>query len=184
VIQSKKAILYTTPALLMIFLFWLFEKNPFIFFIELFLGFIIGNSILELDHFVYWFVIDPKSQESQIAQKLIKHFNIDKLYHFYLQTKDFHQTLVFHHFYTQIALIIFSLFVLTSSNIITSRSLIFFTNLNLFIKQIFSFSHNKTQFQSWIFARMPRQILPDSLVYYLGILAIFNFFFLVKMISL
>lgn len=183
-IQSKKAVIYTTPAVLMIFLFWLFQKYSFVFFIELILGFVIGNIILELDHLVYWFVVNPKSQESQIAQKLIKQFNLKKLYNFYLQTKDFHKTLIFHHFYTQVALIIISIFVLTSSNIVTSRSLIFFTNLNLFIKQVFSYIESKSQFQSWLFARMPKQISPNSLIYYLGILAILNFFFLAKMISL
>jgi len=184
VIQSKKAVIYTTPALLMIFLFWLFQKYSFVFFIELFLGFVIGNIILELDHFVYWFVINPKSQESQIAQKLVKQFSLKKLYHFYLQTKDFHKNLIFHHFYTQIALIVISIFVLTSSNIVTSCSLIFFTNLNLFIKQIFSYTDSKSQFQSWLFARMPKQISPNNLIYYLIILAAFNFFFLAKMINL
>lgn len=178
----KKSFILTSLFLVFILVSWFFQKMSIVSIIQLVLGFIIGNIVLEIDHFLYWYIY-PDTQESQIGQKLVKNFQIKKLISFYQQTKPFHNQLVLHHIYSQICLTFLVFFIVTSADTYLGRSIAFFTSLNLLISQIFIYKKDKQTLQSLLFANLPKQLSVKNIFYYLLLISLSNLFFFVKMIN-
>ncbi len=181
--QTNKTFTINLAILIVLSLFWFFQKQTFFAYIQLYLGFLVGHFFLELDHIFYWYQ-NPTKEESQIGRKLIEKAQFKKLLSFYLKTKDFHQSLFFHHIYTQLSLLAIGIFLVTSADTYFARSLAFFLNTSFLTKQFLDFKTNPKFLQSWLFARLDKQLPLNFLPYYLGAVGLFNLFFFVKMISL
>lgn len=180
----KKHLIPAVEILAFIVLIWLVKQFPFVFFIYLIVGFVIGSLVLELDHFIYWYFLDPKNQESIIAKNLIKQKKYKKIIKLIGDTAQFHTSLIFHHFIFQTILLIITFFVFTSTSSVLAKSIVFFTNTNLVIKQIYQLSSDKAHLQKWLFARLEKQISLQKIHYYVYLVTIIDLVFLVKLITL
>ena len=180
----KKHLIPSLEILAFISLLWLIQKAPFGYFLELFLGFIIGNSIIEADHLIYWYYLDPSNQESKIARQLIKNKKVKSLLKLMGETVQFHTSLIFHHVIFQLVFLVIIFFVFTSTSSITGKSTVFFLNINLLIKQLFQLFQNPSHLQKCLFARLDKQLPKKQLAYYVYLLTGVNLIFLVKLIAL
>jgi len=180
----KKHLIPSLEILAFISLLWLIQKAPFGYFLELFLGFIVGNTIIETDHFIHWYYLDPNNQESKIARQLIKNKQIKSLLKLMAETAQFHTSLIFHHVIFQLVFLVITFFVFTSTSSIIGKSTVFFLNINLLIKQLFQLFQNPSYLQKWLFARLDKQLPKSKLAYYIYLLAGINLIFLVKLIGL
>jgi len=180
----KKHLIPSLEILAFISLLWLIQKAPISYFGQLFLGFIIGNTIIETDHLVYWYYLDPSNQESKIAKDLIKNKKIKKLVKMINDTAQFHTSLIFHHVIFQLVSLVITFFVFTSTSSIVGKSTVFFLNINLLIKQLFQLFQNPSGLQKQLFARLDKQLPKKQLAYYVYLLTSINLIFLVKLISL
>ena len=180
----KKHLIPGLEILAFVALFWLVQKAPFIYFVELFLGFIVGNIIIELDHFVYWYFLEPNSSESIIAKDLIKQKKLKKIIKMVGDTAQFHTSLIFHHITFQLVLTFISIFIFTSTSSQTAKTLVFFAGINLLIKQFYDLAKNKTHLQKCLFARLNKQLQANKIQYYIYLITVINLIFLVKLINL
>lgn len=181
--QTKKTLTINLVILIILSLLWFFQKQTFFAYIQLYLGFLAGQFFLELDHILYWYQ-NPSKEESQIGRQLIEKAQFKRLLSFYLKTKDFHQSLFFHHIYTQISLLVIGVFLVTSADTYFARSLALFLNTSFLTKQLLDFKTSPMFLQSWLFARLDKQLPLHFLPHYLGVVGLFNLFFFVKMVSL
>lgn len=179
-IASKKTIFTSLLFLTIIFLFWLIQQAPILHFIYLLIGYIIGNLVIELDNLSFWYLLDPHHPESQIGQKMLAQRKFTQAYQFLLKTKGFHQSFLFHHIFPQLCLTILNLFLLSSSDSILAKSLVFFAHTNLFLKQILAYFQDKTQLQTWLFARLNKQLPLNLLPHYLLLLSLCQLYFLIQ----
>jgi hypothetical protein len=180
----KKHLIPSLEILAFISLLWLIQKAPFFYFFELFLGFIVGNLILELDHLVYWYFLEPNSSESLIAKDLVKQKKLKKIIKLIGDTAQFHTSLIFHHITFQLVLVFISFFIFTSTPSLTAKSIVLFANINLLTKQLYQLAENKLRLQKWLFARLNKQLPVKKIQYYIFLITAINLIFLVKLIGL
>ena len=179
-IASKKTFFISLFFLIVIFLFWLIQQVSILHFIYLLIGYIIGNLIIELDNLSFWYLLEPNHPESQIGRRMLIQKKYTQAYQFLLKTKDFHLSFLFHHIFPQLCLTILNLFLLSSSDSIIAKSLVFFAHTNLFLKQILAYFQNKNQLQTWLFARLNQQLSLGALPYYLWFLGLCQFYFFIQ----
>jgi len=146
---------------------WFFQKIHYLNYIYLFLGLSLGSYILDLDHLLYWLYLKPNLEESRLAQIAWKKGDWQSLIKLLKITEHHHLSLIFHHYFFQVILTIFSLFVLTSTNNIFVKSLLLAINLHLLIDEIIDYQHNPKILQQWLFARESKQFALNSIKYYL-----------------
>ncbi len=155
---------------LLIEFFWLIQKQPLINFFLLWLALIIGSFVLDLDHFLYWFFLYPKKEDSLRAKKLWQEKNLSAILKLLGEEYKTHTSLIFHHFYCQLVLIILSIFIFTSTKSIFGRGLVLFLNLHLLVDQVNDFLTNPVHLKEWLFARMNFALPEKFLKYYLALL--------------
>lgn len=148
------------------------------------MAFFVGSIILELDHFIYWYFLEPNNQESVIAKHLIKQKKIKKIIKMIGDTAKFHTSLIFHNIIFQLILIFISIFIFTSTNSLIAQSTIFFIGINLLIKQIYQLFQDKKLLQKCLFAKLDKQIPTNKIQYYVFLLIAIYVIFLIKLIFL
>lgn len=82
-------------------------------------------------------------------------------------TQHKHVSLIFHHYFFQVILTIFSFFVLTSTNSVFAKSLLLSINIHLLVDEIIAYKNDPRSLQTWLFARESKQFALPSLKYYL-----------------
>ncbi|MFA6518696.1 MAG: hypothetical protein WCV93_03575 [Candidatus Shapirobacteria bacterium] len=150
-------------------LFWVFGKVSWFHFVFLFFGLAFGSFFLDLDHLIYWFYLRPNLDESRQAKILWNSRDFKGLIKLLELTHKQHISLIFHHYFAQIILVLISLFVFTSSNNEFTQGFLIAMNLHLLVDEFEDYQHNKHHLQDWLFARENRQIPQKYLRYYLGL---------------
>lgn len=163
--------------------FWIFNNVPYLEIVYLFLGFIIGSFLLDVDHFIYWFYLRPNLEESRLAQAAFKSRDIRSLIRLLEETHKNHSNPIFHHYFFQIVLMLITFFVFTSSVNTFTKALLLALNLHLLIDEIDDYIHDKKLLQKWLFARETHQLSIDSLKYYLMVFIVLLFTFSVLLLQ-
>ncbi|PIV07807.1 hypothetical protein COS53_00380 [Candidatus Shapirobacteria bacterium CG03_land_8_20_14_0_80_35_14] len=148
-------------------LMWIFQKTNYLNYIYLLLGLSLGSYLLDIDHLIYWLYLKPNLEESRLAGIAWKKGDWRSLLKLLKITESQHLSLIFHHYFSQVILTIFSFFIFTSTSNIFIKSLLLAINIHLLIDEIISFKNNPKILQQWLFARETKQFALSSLKYYL-----------------
>jgi len=142
-----------------------------------FLGIFLGTIILDSDHLIYWFFLKPNTEESRLVKLTFKNHDFISIFKLINIGRLKHHNLIFHHYFFQIILALFSLFIFTSTNNIFISGLILSLNLHLIIDELIDYIKDPKILQKWLFAREPNQLPVKFLSRYITIfIAIFSFF--------
>ena len=133
------------------------------------IGFTIGYFILDIDHLIFWLISNNKLPESIHFQQLLINKHYKQAFVYFKNNKTNHLNLIFHHFYFQIIIIPITLFVLTSTSSIFSKSVIFALNFHLLHTVYQDLKLDPHRLQTWLFARMKTQLPLSFLPVYLKI---------------
>jgi hypothetical protein len=174
--MKHKFIIYiipTTILFLVISIFWVIFGVKNIELLYLALGLIIGMSIIDSDHFIFWFFLKPKNEESKLVKLAIKNKNIKSITKIVQSSHRVHHNLVFHHYFFQVILVLFSLFILTSTQNTIISAIVIGLNLHLVIDEIIDYRHDPKVLQKWLFAREAKQLPISFLKRYITIFLVF-----------
>ena len=179
--DSKKLLRYHLLTVITIFLptafIWILHHNHISSLILLFLGLLTGTFFLDADHFIDWFYLSPDNDESHQARQLLDSRQYRRLLNFYLdRIHHFHQ-LLFHHYFVQIILVLFSFFIFTSSGSAFAMGFMLGLNLHLLVHQILDFKSDPTRLQSWLFSKEDYQLPQRYLPHYISAFILINFLF-------
>lgn len=146
---------------------WIFTKTNYLNYIYLLTGLGLGSYILDIDHLIFWLFLQPNLEESRLAQLAWKKGDWRSLIKLLKITEHQHLSLIFHHYFFQVVLTIFSFFVFTSTSSIFIKAMLLAINFHLLIDEILSYKSNPKLLQQWLFARESKQFALASLKYYL-----------------
>ena len=163
-------------------LYWIFIKTPWYQFVFLFSGLLFGSFLLDIDHLIYWYYTHPQLEESKLARITIKKKDYLATLKLLESTHKSHTDLLFHHIIFQLVLLGVSLFVMTSSNLVFGKALLIALNIHLLLDEYEDFELNKTHLQTWLFARLSKQIPQKLLGKYLLVIAIITAIFCLLLI--
>ncbi|MFA5532254.1 MAG: hypothetical protein WDA13_01475 [Candidatus Shapirobacteria bacterium] len=170
-------LLPTTGLFIIISCFWVIFEVRTIHLIYLFLGLNIGIFLLDIDHFIYWFLIHPKTEESRLVKLAIENKKFKSVVKIVQTSHQTHHSLIFHHYFFQVILVIFSLFILTSTQNTFISALVLSLNLHLVIDEIIGYKSNPKNLQKWLFAREPKQLPIAFLKRYIIVFIVFTSLF-------
>jgi len=165
--EAKQHILPLVAIFIITTIVWIFSKTNYLNYLYLFLGLSLGAYLLDLDHLIYWLYLQPNLEESRLAQLAWKKGDWQSLIKLLESTKHHHLSLIFHHYFFQVVLTIFSFFVFTSTSNIFIKSLLLAINIHLLTDEIIAYQNNPKTLQQWLFARESKQFALSSLKYYL-----------------
>lgn len=154
---------------ILISFFWLLSKVYFWNFIFLFLGLLFGSFFLDFDHIIYWLYLNPGTEESRLAKITIDKRDFFSLLKLLESTHQQHVNLIFHHYFFQIVMALFSLFIFTSSGNPFAMAFILALNIHLLVDEISDFRRDKKHLQNWLFARESKQLPLRYLSKYIAI---------------
>jgi hypothetical protein len=166
-------LLPTTCLFIIISCFWVIYGVKTIQLIYLFLGLNIGIFLLDIDHFIFWFLTKPKTEESRLVRLAIENKKFKSVVKIVQTSHKTHHNLIFHHYFFQVILVIFSLFILTSTQNTFASALVLSLNLHLIIDEIIDYRSDPKNLQKWLFARESQQL---PIVFLKKYIAIFIFF--------
>lgn len=169
--------------LLITSLIWILNSVAIIHIILLFLGLVLGAFLLDLDHLIYWLLINPKDPNSQLATTALKKYDFNSILKLYQITRHSHTNLVFHHFFFQIILTFVSVFVFSLSGSAFILGFLLAINLHLLVDQIDDYYTNKEYLQSWLFARENKQLPQKYLGHYIIIFVIILIFLYINLLQ-
>ena len=163
-------------------LFWVLAKVKWFEFVYLFFGLGWGAFFLDLDHLVYWLYINPRIEESRLAQIALKKYDFDAVFKLLQATSKSHTNLVFHHFFFQVVLALISVFVFTSTGNTFAMAFLLALNIHLLVDEYQDFTTDKPHLQNWLFAREAKQLplnyLGKYIATFFGLCVIFAFLLL------
>ena len=143
----------------------------------LFLGIGLGTIILDTDHLLFWFFLKPNLEESRLVKLAFKKKDFLPIIRLINAGRQQHHNLIFHHYFFQSILTLFSLFVFTSTDNIFTSGLVLSINLHLIIDELIDYFHDPKILQKWLFAREDNQLPIKFLGRYLTVFIIIFFFF-------
>lgn len=178
--MKHKFLNYLIPAttlFIIISLFWVISgvKNSQI--IYLFLGIIIGIFTLDIDYLIFWFFIKPNNEESRLIKLAIENKQFKSVIKIIQHSHQNHHNLIFHHYFFQVILTLFSLFIFTSTTNTFASALTLGLNLHLIIDEIIGYKIDPKTVQKWLFAREPKQLPIVFLKKYITVFVVFNILF-------
>lgn len=144
----------------------------------LFLSIFLGAIILDTDHLLYWFLLKPNSEESRLVKTAIKNKDFIPIFRLINIGRQKHHNLIFHHYFFQIILILFSLFIFTSTDNIFASGLVLSLNLHLIIDELIDYFKDPKLLQKWLFAREPNQLPVKFLSRYITVFILIFLLFL------
>lgn len=106
-----------------------------LFVIPMWIGGLIGVFLPEVDHLIYAYFLRPHEYDSQRIQRMINQGQVVQSVQMGTETRADHQSLVFHTITFQIVFLLFSVFVITSTNSLLGRGLVLGFLLNLLVDQ-------------------------------------------------
>lgn len=143
-----------------------------------FLGISFGTFILDSDHLIYWFFLKPNTEESRLVKLTFKNHDFISIIKLINIGRLKHHNLIFHHYFFQIILVLFSLFIFTSTNNIFISGLVLSINLHLIIDELIDYLKDPKILQKWLFAREPNQLPVKFLGRYITVFVVIFLFFL------
>jgi len=143
-----------------------------------FLGIFFGTFILDSDHLIYWFFLKPNTEESRLVKLTFKNHDYISILKLINIGRLKHHNLIFHHYFFQIILALFSLFIFTSTNNIFISVIILSLNLHLIIDELIDYLKDPKILQKWLFAREPNQLPIKFLGRYITVFVLMFLFFL------
>jgi hypothetical protein len=162
---------------------WIFVKVSWFNYVFLFFGLLWGSFLLDIDHLIYWFYLEPNLDESGLAQIAWKKGDYKSMLKLLESTHTTHINLIFHHYFFQIVITLISIFVFTSSSSIFAKAFLLAINIHLLIDEIKDFYQDSEHLKLWLFAREKKQLPTDSLKYYLLTFLVINLLFTISVIS-
>lgn len=181
--ELKRHLLPLLILFLLISLIWILQKTVWYQYIYLFFGFLWGSFFLDLDHLLYWFYLRPDLEESRLAALAWKKGDFASLLKLLESTHKGHTSLVFHHYFFQIVLILISFFVFTSTSNVFAKAFLLALNLHLLVDEITDLREDSAHLQNWLFARENKQIPLSYLKYFVGIILLFNLIFILLLVN-
>ena len=178
--MKQKLLSYLLPVIglfIIISCFWVISGVKTTQLIYLFLGLIIGIFLLDIDHFIFWFLTKPNTEESRLVKLAIENKKFKSVLKIVQTSHQTHYNLIFHHYFFQVILVLFSLFILTSTQNTFISALVLSLNLHLVIDEIIGYRLNPKNLQKWLFARETKQLPVIFLKKYIAIFAFFTFLF-------
>jgi hypothetical protein len=175
--ELKRHLLPLLAIFIFISIFWIASKVSFLNFIYLFFGLLLGSFFLDVDHLVYWLYLNPNVEESRLAQIAFQKYDFRSLVKLLESTHQQHTSLVFHHFFFQMIMALFSIFVFTSSDNPFATAFLLALNVHLLVDEIIDFRRNPKHLQNWLFARETKQLPLRYLPQYIAIFTFLTFIF-------
>jgi len=152
-------------------------KSPNIEILAIFLGIFFGSIILDADHLIFWYFLKPNLEESRIARTTIKNYDLKSLLKLIDASHQTHHNLIFHHYFFQSILVLFTFFIFTSTTNLFVISLVVSLNLHLLVDEYLDFFINPKILQKWLFARettqLPTKFLNRYLIFFSSFLVVF-----------
>lgn len=173
----------TTVLFLAVSIIWVISGVSNVEIIYLLVGLILGNLLLDLDHFIYWFLRKPNTDESRMVKTVVNKKDFKSTYRLIRAARTSHDNLIFHHYFFQISLNLISFFIFISSNSTVILSFLLSANLHLLTDELRDFFRNPKYLQNWLFAREEKQLPLKSLKNYLIIFSIPFFIFLFLLVK-
>jgi len=143
----------------------------------LLLGLFIGIFFLDIDHLIYWILIKPNNEESRIVRLAINNKEYKSVIKIIQNSHQTHYNLIFHHYFFQVILTLFSLFIFTSTKNTFISAFVLSLNLHLIIDEIIGYKFDPRIVQKWLFAREPKQLPIIFLKKYITVFIIFTLLF-------
>jgi hypothetical protein len=181
--EIKKHLLPVLIVFVLISVIWIINQVPFLSFVQLALGLLIGAFFLDIDHIIYWLYINPNTEESRLAQIALKKRDFDSIIKLIWSTQRDHINLIFHHFFFQVVLVLISVFVFTSTSNTLAMAFLISLNIHLLVDQYEDYQQNPTHLQQWLFARESKQLPITYLGHYLGVFVILTLLLLLLLIN-
>lgn len=178
--MKYKFLNYLIPATILfiiISLFWVIFGVKNLQIIYLFFGLIIGIFILDIDYLIFWFFIKPNNEESRLIKLAFENKQFKSIIKIVQNSHQNHYNLIFHHYFFQVILTLFSLFIFTSTNNSFISALTLGINLHLIIDEIIGYKADPKTVQKWLFAREPKQLPLIFLKKYIAVFIAFNILF-------
>ena len=176
-------LLVSTVIFIFISIFLVIFKAKNIEILYLFLGLFSGSFILDIDHFIFWFFLKPNLEESRLARTAVKKHDFKAVYRLIKTSHHTHYNLIFHHYFFQSILALFSLFIFTSTNNLFISSIVISLNLHLLVDEIIDYRYNPKFLQKWLFARESTQLPIKFLGRYILIFSVIFIFFVFLLIN-
>lgn len=175
--ELKKHLLPLLAVFILITIVWFFFKVNYFNFVALFFGLLLGSLFLDLDHLIYWLYINPNIEESRLAQIALKKQDFVSLIKLLESTHQKHLNLVFHHFFFQVVMALFSVFVFTSSDSPFAMAFLLALNVHLLVDEIVDYRRDPGHLQDWLFAREPKQLPQRYLIHYIAVFSFLTIIF-------
>lgn len=178
--MKYKFLNYLVPAVIVsiiISLFWVISNVNNLQIIYLFLGLIIGIFVLDVDYLIFWFFIKPNNEESRLIKLAFENKQFKSIIKIIQNSHQNHYNLIFHHYFFQVILTLFSIFIFTSTTNTFASALTFGLNLHLIIDEIIGYKTDPKIVQKWLFAREPKQLPVVFLKKYITVFVVFNILF-------
>ncbi|MBU1089005.1 hypothetical protein KKA02_03980 [Patescibacteria group bacterium] len=188
-VELKKHLIPLCIIFILTSIIWIFNKVVYYQYFYLFLGLSFGSFFLDIDHILYWLVLNPNLEESKLAKVIIKKRDYKNLLKLLESTHKSHTSLIFHHSTSQIILGLTSLFIFTSSDNIFAISFLLALNLHLLIDEaevLFNKNDSNSSLahlQDWLFARLPAQLPLKYLKHYVSFFLALNLAFLLLLVK-
>jgi hypothetical protein len=151
--------------------------------LSLALALFLGSFFLDIDHIIFWFFLKPNLEESRLARTTIKNKDFKSAYRLLKTSHRTHQNLIFHHYFFQVILVLFTVFILTSTTNFFVASFLISLNLHLIVDEIIDYFYDPKILQKWLFAREANQLPVKFLNRYIFVFVIFFIIFLILLIN-
>jgi len=162
-------------------IFLVINRSPNIQILSALFGIFFGSIILDTDHLIFWYFLKPNLEESRLARTTIKNYDLKSLIKLINTSHSTHHNLVFHHYFFQSILVLFTFFIFTFTNNLFVITLVVSLNLHLLVDEYIDFFINPKILQKWLFAREDTQLPTKFLNRYL---AFFSFFLVIFILLL
>lgn len=180
--EFKQHLLPLVIIFIIISVSWIFSRVAWFEFVYLFFGLAWGAFFLDLDHLIYWLYLNPRTEESRLAQIAIKKYDVDAVIKLIGATSQSHTNLIFHHFFFQAVLALISIFIFTSSSGTFAMSFLLALNIHLLVDEYQDYLHDKKHLQEWLFARETKQLPQNYLGKYLAVFISLSIIFAVLLL--
>ena len=184
--MKHKLLNYLVPSTILFILissFWVFFGATNLDILYLFLGLTIGIFFLDIDHLIFWVFMKPNNEESRIVKLAIANKEYKSVIKIIQNSHKTHYNLIFHHYFFQVILTLFSLFIFTSTQNIFISAFVLGLNVHLIIDEIIGYKFDPKILQKWLFAREPKQLPVIFLKKYIAIFIVFIILFTLLLIQ-
>lgn len=123
----------------------------------LWLGGLFGTFLLDIDHFLYWFVVHPEKEDSVVARRILLDKSMKlkgKLKEWYLLLEKWHFThrrLIFHTALFQVILLVLAFYIISSGGSFFGSGLVMAACLHLLKDEWQDYQKDKERLADWLF---------------------------------